>query len=412
MRRTMLFLALTLVATSLATGPIPAASAATPGAEAALTGVTQIEAGDNHTCAVLTNGQARCWGYNIFRQLGNGLLTSTGIPNAVLTPSGTGNLTGVTQVSAGGNHSCARLSSGQLRCWGFNGDGALGANDEDPHNLAMVVKAVGGAGRLTGVVQVAAGWNHTCARVTGGQVRCWGGNGDGQVGDDSTTQRNAPVVVTAPTGSGPLTGVTQIAAGLNFNCARRSDGRVVCWGNGNSAQLGDGFASDRDRPVFVRNSDNSGQLTGVRQVAVGDFYACALLTSGQARCWGAAPGGTSAFPLAVLNANSTPLTGITSIAAGTDHVCFRLSNGRLRCRGDNASGQLGDLTLTPRPTPVSMLNTAATAPVTGVTSVAAGARHTCARLTTAQVICTGTNDNGQLGAGPGPGTARPIGVRR
>ncbi len=403
--------ALALLAAGGATTPVAAEPSATEasGAEAALTGVGQIEAGDEHTCAVVTGGQVRCWGYNFFRELGNGNTVASGFPTAVLTPSGAGNLTGVTQVSAGANHSCARLSSGQARCWGYNGDGQLGVGDTAAQTLPVVVKGPGGTGRLTGVAQVAAGTKHSCARVTGGQVRCWGLNADGQLGIDSLAPSTTPVVVLAPTGSGPLTGVTQLAVGQNFNCARRSTGQVVCWGNNSSAQLGDGSTADRDRPVFVRNADNSGRLTGVRQVAVSRFYACALLTNGQARCWGF---GFGPFPLAVLKADNTPLTGITSISAGADHLCFRLSNGRLRCRGANAQGQLGDLTNTARATPVPMVNTAGTSAATGVTAVAAGARHTCARLGTTQVICTGANDFGQLGAGPGPATARPIGVRR
>ncbi len=273
----------------------------------------------------------------------------------------------------------------------------------------MVVEGVGGTGRLTGVTQVTVGWNHTCARVTGGQVRCFGANLDGQIGDDTNTLRSSPTVVLAPTGPGPLTGVTQISAGLYSTCARLNTGQAACWGNNANYQLGDGTNSDRDRPVLVRNSANTSPLTGVRQVAVGHSYACALLTSGQARCWGSLPGtGDTPLPVGVLNGNgSDPLTDITAVSAGIGHTCFRLGNGRVRCLGSNSSGELGDLSKTFRPSPVLMVNTAGTSPVTGVSSVSAGDNHTCARLNTGQVICTGANYVGQLGAGAGPDTRAP-----
>ena len=422
MRRTLLLLALTLVATGVGTrpalagppapAPAPAASA-TAAPEAALTGIRSLEAGDDHTCAVLTSGEARCWGAGGFRQLGNGLNASPGIPNAVLNTAGTAPLTGITQISGGGNHTCARLANGQARCWGYNGDGSLGVGDKAARTFPVVVKGVGGAGRLRDVRQVVTGWNHTCARVIGGAVRCWGANSDGQIGDDTLNgSHDSPTVVLAPTGSGPLAGATQLSAGLHFNCARLDTGRAVCWGNNGNYQLGDGTNADRLRPVFVRNSANTAPLGGIRQVVTGYFFACALLNNGQARCWGNRPGGSSQLPVGVLNTAGTgPLTNITSMSASANHVCFRQSDGRVRCLGTNANGEVGDLTTSPRPNPVLMRNTAGTAPATGVTAVTVGERHTCARLNTGQAMCSGANDIGQLGAGPGPGTARPIGVR-
>jgi alpha-tubulin suppressor-like RCC1 family protein len=406
-------LSLTLLVLTAGTGVVTAPVAAQPAPEAALTGITRLEAGDDHTCAVTTSREVRCWGHGGWRQLGNGLTSSPGIPNAVLNTAGTSPLTGITQVSAGGAYTCARTATGQARCWGYNQDGQLGVGDQAVHTFPVIVKGVGGTGRLSGVTQVSAGWNHACARVGGGQVRCWGTNNKGQIGDDSMSLRTTPTTVLAPTGTGALTGATQLTSGIYFNCARLSTGRVACWGSNVGNQLGDGSDDDRDRPVYVRNSANTGPLTGVRQVAAGGYFACALLTNGQARCWGSVPSGASALPAGVLNANgSGPLTGITSISAGFSHVCFRLETGRVRCLGANGVGELGDLTTSYRNNPVLMTNTAGTAPATGVTAVTAGEHHTCARLNTGQLMCTGANDVGQLGAGPGPNTARPIGVRR
>ena len=412
MRRTVIIIALSLGALMAPLGLASSAGAAEPGPEAALTGVAQLEAGDDHTCVVLTSQEARCWGYGGWRQLGNGLGSSPGIPNAVLNSTGTAPMTGITQVSAGSSHTCARLANGKARCWGYNQDGELGVGDQATRTFPVTVKGVGGTGRLTDVAEVSSGWNHTCARVGGGEVRCWGANNQGQIGDDTISLRSSATVVLAPTGPGPLTGATQIATGVYISCARLNTGQAVCWGNNGNYQLGDGTNAQRRRPVFVRNPANTGPLTGVRRIAVGDYYACALLTTGQARCWGNAPGGASTLPTGVLNANGGAQTGIASLSAGQGHLCFRLTTGRVRCMGKNDVGQLGDLTTMVRTRPVPMVNTAGTSSAVGVTAVAAGQNHTCALLDTAQVMCTGANDLGQLGAGPGPNTARPIGVRR
>jgi alpha-tubulin suppressor-like RCC1 family protein len=289
----------------------------------------------------------------------------------------------------------------------------LGVGDTSPHTRAVIVEDVDGSGPLTGVKQIVAGWNHACARVTGGQVRCWGLNGDGQLGDGTPTTRPTPVVVSNPSGSGPLTGVTQLSAGLASTCARLTTGQAVCWGNNSNHQAGDGTNSDRFRPVSVRNSSNSSPLTGIAQVATGNFFSCARLTSGQARCWGVPPGGATELPLAVMNPTGTaPLTGIRAVAAGPNTACYVLESARVRCAGANMKGQLGDRTLTFRSHPVSMVNAEGTTLMSGVVSVAPGQHHTCVRRTGGGVQCVGGNGVGQLGDGSGVDTARPVGVRR
>ncbi len=145
------------------------------GGNGRLTGVASVGGGYGNNCAVLRNGQARCWGYNgSGGTCGNGTdSTDTPHPVVVKNLAGTGPLTGVTQISNGGYHGCARLSNGQARCWGDNHEGALGTGDLTDRPLPVAVRRVGG-GALTGVVRILAGIDSTCAQVTGGQVRCWG----------------------------------------------------------------------------------------------------------------------------------------------------------------------------------------------------------------------------------------------
>ena len=208
----------------------------------------------------------RCWGYNFYGQLGDG--TTTDLHN----PPSSDVLAGVSQIAAGYGHTCALMSgSGGVRCWGYNSNGQLGdGTTTDLHSPPS-------SDVLAGVSQIAAGSYHTCALMmsTSG-VRCWGYNSNGQLGDGTTTS------LYSPPGSDVLTGVSQIAAGSSHTCTlMRGTGGVRCWGFNNFGQLGDGTTTN------VHSPPSNGILTGGSQITTGQFYTCALIGStGGVRCWG------------------------------------------------------------------------------------------------------------------------------
>ena len=136
------------------------------------------------------------------------------------------------------------------------------------------------------VVMVTNGLAHTCALIADGTARCWGLNSNGQLGDGTTTQRLSPVVVKNSTNTGPLTGITQIVAGGTHTCARLSDGTARCWGRNANGQLGDGTTTQRLLPVVVKNPAGSGSLTNVSELSLAVVYSCARIGDGTARCWG------------------------------------------------------------------------------------------------------------------------------
>ena len=153
----------------------------------------------------------------------------------------------------------------------------------------MDVLATGGSGTLSGVAQITAGGFHTCALTTFGGVKCWGYGDDGQLGNGATSSQSTPVDVLA-TGENPggaaLSGVAQITAGGAHTCALTTSGGVTCWGMGVSGQLGNGATSDQSTPVDVVAAGGGGALSDVNQITAGGFHTCALTTSGGVQCWG------------------------------------------------------------------------------------------------------------------------------
>ena len=161
-----------------------------PGPSSAESGAADITAGQSHTCAVLKGGEVKCWGNNFFGQLGNGSLNSTHLPTAVAGLSG-----GAVAVAAGTLYTCVLTGAGGVKCWGRNSSGQLGDGTTGDSNTPVDV-----FGLATGVSAIAAADRHACAAILGGGVKCWGSNGDGQLGDGTTTARLAPVDVLDLTG--------------------------------------------------------------------------------------------------------------------------------------------------------------------------------------------------------------------
>ena len=190
----------------------PVATLAGNGTPDPLGGVVQVVAGGWHTCGV-SGGGMKCWGYGKEGQLGGGGASSGRVPAPVVAGEGTADpLEGVLQASAGSEHTCAVLSGGGVRCWGNGSGGRLG-NGRDSNRLApvAVVAGEGTTDALEGVVQVDAGGEHTCAVVSGGGVRCWGRGSGGRLGNGGDSDAFSPVAVAA--GRGLLGDAVQVSAG-------------------------------------------------------------------------------------------------------------------------------------------------------------------------------------------------------
>lgn len=288
-------------------------------------GVSAIEAGNAHTCAITAAGGAKCWGNNDAGQLGDGTLNQSSIPHDVA-----GLASNVVALTVGSQHTCALLGNGAVQCWGNNTDGQLG----DGTGLQRLTP-VSVQGLSAGVVDVRAGDNHTCAITNTGATQCWGKNAAGQLGNGTASPAFSPVNV-----SGLDSGVVWVEGAARHSCALTGLGGVKCWGDNTDGQLGNGGTAASLTPIDV-----SGLSSGIAAVAARGASSCALTPAGVALCWGANNTATTPQNIAGLAG------GINEIGIGNGYYCALTKSSAMLCWGSNTTGQLGDGTTASRTTP-------------------------------------------------------------
>ena len=402
--------------------------------------VTEISAGNYHSCAITTEGFAYCWGTNTVGQLG---ARPFGQPaNTPIQVEGVdliGYLEDVQQISAGGFHTCAIVKSGTAYCWGLNTEGQLGTPENTNVSNGPVVVA-----DLEKVTDISAGYRHTCA-VDSGTAYCWGSNNNGQLGNDTQNDSSVPVRVCAAgvtendrsCGGKFLSNVKQISAGggesesrdgRSHTCAVTEAGAAFCWGSGEGGRLGNGLTISSPSPVQVKGKAQGNTfLSDVTQIATGDYLTCAIgagdVGPATAYCWGRNTGGvgngTSSgiqpSPAVVLSENGFPNGSIDQISVGgllsESQTCAVTEAAVVFCWGSNAEGQLGNPdfpTGAAVPVPVKSANRFDSGQVR---EVSAGGVHTCARTEGGAVFCWGANSSSQLGNGtPGNDTDSDVPV--
>jgi len=435
-RRTVAGLCLpVLLAAVVATG-LPAGAAAEQASQPSSAAAGQLDAGRDHSCALLPDARVRCWGFSGNGQLGYGNTDTIGddeTPGSVAPVDLGSNLT-ARAITAGGSHTCALLDGGNVRCWGYSATGQLGygntrtiGDDETPGAAGPV-----DVGMNRTATAIAAGRFHTCAVLNLGDVRCWGYAGNGRLGypDLVNTPPNPPDIgdTEAPSAAGPVNlgagrTATAITAGDGHTCALLNGGDVRCWGYGGNGQLG--YPDPAPPPGRVPNPPNIGdnETPGsagpvnlgagrtATAIAAGDYHTCAVLNGGDVRCWGfgatGALGYGNADPIGDDEAPGTvPVvklgTGRTAkaITAGGRHTCALLDNDSVRCWGYGFFGQLG---YAPNTNPVGddeapgEVGPVDLGPGRTAVAISAGGSHTCARLDDASVRCWGYGGNGRLG---------------
>jgi alpha-tubulin suppressor-like RCC1 family protein len=263
---------------------------------------TSISTGYTFTCAILDNGHVKCWGAGTLGQLGLGDKLNRGdgpgeMGNALpYVELGTGRT--ATSISAGEGHACAILDNGNLKCWGSSLYGQLGLGDKNTKGDGPAEMGDGlpyvdvGTGRTA--TAVSAGDGHTCALLDNSSLKCWGRNFSGQLGFGDTVNRGdgpgemGNALPSVDLGTGRT--ATLVSAGDSQTCAHLDNSQVKCWGNNNVGQLGlgdkdlrgDGPGEMGDALPYV--SIGTGRTAA--SLSTGDSHSCTPLDNGRLKCWG------------------------------------------------------------------------------------------------------------------------------
>jgi alpha-tubulin suppressor-like RCC1 family protein len=358
-------------------------------ASAAPTSVTLPAVSGEHTCALTgANGDVKCWGRNVIGQLG------AGDTSPHLTPASVTKMHDVTSLATGLLHSCAVVAGGEVYCWGSNRYAALGrgTKDELAHPAPELIASL----RAT---RVHCGMNFTCAETAERTVACWGTNDMGQLGDGTTLDTNLPQPITS------IDDVDSVSTGSRHACAvvidAFDDREVYCWGYNDHGQLG-------QKTGLVSSPRRIPGLTGVREVVTGDSHTCAILEGGDVKCWGANDQGQLGVARSadVETPTSVPgLARVKALALGAQHTCAQV-DAQLYCWGSNAHGQLGvDPATVPQQTAPLLVRAEGVLETIGI----AGARgdQTCAVRLDGVLFCWGANEEGQLGNGTTDASSSP-----
>lgn len=339
----------------------------------------ELTAGSGHSCAIVPGGSLMCWGWDEQGQLGDSAQNYSN-PNPVLAE----NVSGATAVDAGTQHSCAVVSGGAVKCWGYNLSGQLGNDTTSSSNTAVTAMGISGA------IDVATGGSHSCARLSNGNVWCWGHGYHGQLGTGQFIESDVPLQVDG------VSGATALATGDNHSCAIVSGGIVKCWGRNDWGQLGNGGTNPD--PGVASAIDVFGVSNAIA-ISAGTRHTCALLAGGSVSCWGHGGYGSLGNGLGQNSPTPVAVTGISAAVAlvsGEYHNCVLHTSGAMSCWGYNYFGQIGDGSNRNNSlSPQSVIG------VSDVSAIAAGSEHTCARVSQSpiNVKCWGHGNFGQLGDG-------------
>jgi alpha-tubulin suppressor-like RCC1 family protein len=284
--------------------------------------------------------------------------------------------------------------SGIFYGFGYNNNGQLG--DNTTTNRSSPVTVVGG---ITNWSQVSGGLQHSLGLTSTGIAYAWGLNSNGRLGDGTTINRSSPVTVV-----GAITNWSQLSAGDYHSLGLTSTGIAYAWGQNVRGQLADGTTISRSSPVTV-----VGAITNWSQLSGGQDHSLGVTTTGIAYAWGAASSGRLGDGTTI--SKSSPVTvvgGITNwsqVSGGGSHSLGLTSTGIAYAWGSNGSGRLGDGTTTDRSSPVTVVGG-----ITNWSQVSGGREHSLGVTSSGIAYGWGNNEFGRLGDGTTINRSSPVTV--
>lgn len=350
-----------------------------------------VAVGLNHTCALTVSNEIRCWGDNFLGQLGApspacGLRNCSPVPLPVECP--TGEVCKFRALAAGSNHTCAVDTNGKAWCWGEDGaatgESSLGALPNHTHRRVLTDN-----GGWADFVSIDTNLSHSCAVTNARELFCWGENSVGQIG--------APQVVLASTRARQVNAGTQyksVTAGTSHSCAvHASNGLVDCFGDNSNFQLTGNANPSR---FLTINSVVPLTSRGVQFTASGESTTCAQVSNDDTVCWGKASP-SSPHSSASAGFIALPASYARSMATDLDNsfldrtrICITELGGALSCGVWKANTPPPKLQRIPNPKGMVVMSW---------TQVDVGQNHVCAVTQRNDVWCFGDNSWGQFGTG-------------
>ena len=360
-----------------------------------------ISALSQATCAVVgSRGGVICWGRNNINNEGGSLgftVSWSAFPSVMNTPTkvarpvqlpGSGDLVGITMISASRTHVCSVSETGDIYCWGLSYDSETGVDNS-------VVSPF----RLTGITQarsVSSGRNHSCALLVNGSAKCWGGNVFGQLWNGFPSETNGPASIIDSKGAA-RNNVALVVAGDYSTCLVTSSQDFECSGKNTYGQF------------LEPGQDYS--MGNVESFDMGQYFGCAVLISHQVHCWGHSnsygtvgqgdrSGDYSDYVQTkpVVYEDGTVIGNAVTVTAGGNFACATLSTKRVACWGSNMYGQLGANQSSGNHFTAVVIQDGNGIPLTDVVQVDSGTVHACALKTSGEVSCWGWGEFGQTGS--------------
>lgn len=392
-------LAIALVVPYLPYSTVYAIDTTRPGQVSGISNVTKIAAGHIHSLFLKSDGTVWTVGNNGSGQLGDNSTTDRSTVVQVVVSGGSA-LSNITAIAGGAAHSIALKSDGTVWTWGDNTYGELGDGSTTVCNgIALCRSVAAQVPNLSNVIGIAAGGYHNLALISGGTVKSWGRNNNGQLGDNSTTNRTTPVNVDTTS----LSDATQVAAGGFHSVALRGNnsGKLKAWGKGSDGQLGNNSFTDSLLPTTMADSLGV-TFTGAGFVSAGINFTT-LTTVSSNRVWSTGSDGRGQQGTGCAGSTSgfvriNSLTNVSQAQAGAtgEHVVAFRTDTTARGWGRNDNGQVGNGTTTDQCSPVTVVDSMGNA-VTGFTSVSGGGLHSLGLKSDGTVWSWGNNVFGQLG---------------
>jgi len=338
-----------------------------------------------HSTSLKLNSEAWSWGRNDFGQLGDNTVIGKSSPVLVV-----GSHSFVEIAVSKYYFSFGRKSNGQVWAWGFNGQGQLGDNTRT--NKSSPILIVGNHS----FIEIAGGYYHAIAKKRNGEVWAWGYNWSGQLGDNtalSASSKSSPVLVVGNHS------FIQAVSGNYHSMALKSNGEVWTWGNNTSGELGDNTITAKSSPILIVGNHSFIEIAG------SSSFSYARKSNGQVWAWGNNYKGQLGNNTRISKSSPVLVVGnhsFVQIAEGNQHCLARKSNGEVWGWGDNSQGQLGDNTKTSKSSPVLVVGSHS------FISIKAGDVHSIALKANGEVWSWGVNWFGQLGDNTVIGKSSPV----